>query len=95
MPSADDIIAKYRSNVQNLKTVLENEPDVHRVRALLSEILAPVVIGKDAATGGLWAEMEKPAELLLEAATGGSLGLVEGARIDRLLTSIRRIRLSP
>lgn len=76
-------------------TVLENEPDVHRVRALLSEILGPVVIGKDAVTGELWAEMEKPAELLLEAATGGSLGLVAGARIDRLLTSIRRIRLSP
>jgi hypothetical protein len=41
-----------------------------------------MVIGKDAVKGELWAQLEKPAELLLEAATGGSLGLVAGAGFE-------------
>jgi site-specific DNA recombinase len=81
MPTVDEVVAPYRESVLRLQHLLEGEEDRDQVRSLLGQLLGPVVIGVD--EQGSWAEMEKPAErLLLQAAGGGSLGLVAGAGFE-------------
>lgn len=88
LPTVDEVLAPYRQQVMQLQRVLESEGDRDQVRTLLSQLIGPVVVGHDEA--GAWAEMEKPAErLLLQAAGGGSLEVVAGARSSYR----RRIRL--
>ena len=63
-----------------LQRVLEEDADRDRTRALLADMLGPVLIGRDADTGETWAEIEKPAERLL--LLGGSLKVVAGAGFE-------------
>ncbi len=74
-----DAVTRYHQLVLNLRTVLAEEEDRARTRALLQELIGPVVIGAD--DDGTWAEIEEPAERLA-VAVGGSMGLVAGARFE-------------
>ncbi len=76
----DDITARYRRQMLELQRVLEEDADRDRTRALLADMLGPVLIGRDADTGETWAEIEKPAERLL--LLGGSLKVVAGAGFE-------------
>jgi site-specific DNA recombinase len=76
----DGITARYRRKILELQRVLEEDADRDRTRALLADMLGPVLIGRDADTGETWAEIEKPAERLL--LLGGSPGLVAGAGFE-------------
>ncbi len=74
-----DVLARYRRQVLELQRVLDEDTDRDRTRALLADMLGPVLIGRDADTGETWAEMEKPAERL---ALNGSPILVAGAGFE-------------
>ncbi|WP_414708853.1 recombinase zinc beta ribbon domain-containing protein [Roseateles sp.] len=76
----DDVMTRYRRQVLELQRVLEENADRDRTRALLADILGPVLMGRDADTGATWAEIEKPAERLL--LLGGSLKVVAGAGFE-------------
>lgn len=76
----DDVLARYRRQVLELQRVLDEDADRDRTRALLADMLGPVLIGRDADTGETWAEIEKPAERLL--LLGGSLKVVAGAGFE-------------
>lgn len=82
-PPLRDVLARYRSQVLDLQRVLTDGPaagDLARTREILASMLGPVTIGRDAATGENFAELEEPAERLLLAAVGESLGMVAGGR---------------
>ena len=55
-----------------------------RMRTILADMLGPVIVGRDAETGNIYAEMQEPAERLLSAAVGGfsSRMLVAGAGFE-------------
>lgn len=81
LPAAN-VLARYRSQVLDLQRVLtkgDMAADLTRTREVLAAMLGPVVIGRDPATGEDYAEIEEPAERLLLAAVGESLGVVAGA----------------
>lgn len=59
-----DVLARYRRQVLKLERVHEEDSDRDRTRALLDDMLGPVLIGSDADTGATWAEIEEPAERL-------------------------------
>ncbi len=61
----DDVLARYRRQMLELQRVLEEDADRDRTRALLADMLGTVLIGRDAESGDMWAEIEKPAERLL------------------------------
>lgn len=75
----DDVVGRYKRLIANLGEVLGGEEDRQRTRAVLSDVIGPVRLVRDA-TGESYAEIEEPAERLLVAAVGGSLGLVARAR---------------
>ena len=80
-----DVLARYRAQVMDLQRVLTegiDPADLARTRALLAEMLGTVTIGRDAETGENYADLEEPAERLLFAAVGESLGMVAGARFE-------------
>lgn len=82
-PSMGEVLARYRSQVLDLQRVLtegEMAANLARTREVLAAMLGPVTIGRDPATGENFAELEEPAERLLMAAAGGSLGMVAGGR---------------
>ncbi len=78
----EEIVSRYRQTVLRLQEVLAGGDDLARTRTILADMLGPVVVGRDPETGETYAEMEKPAERLLVAAVGGSLGLVAGAGFE-------------
>lgn len=84
VPQMADVVASYRRQVVDLQRVLTDGAtatvDLARTRELLATMLGPVAIGRDATTGENYAELEEPAERLLQAAVGESLGMVAGAR---------------
>ena len=86
-----DTMAEYRNFVQRLESALLTDAD--KARAALRELLGRVVIDVDA-HGEIHATPEAKTAHALDGA-GLSQNVVAGARIDQLLTSIRRIRLSP
>jgi hypothetical protein len=69
-------------------TLADEAGDRQRTRAILADMLGPVTLVREA-PGEDYAELEEPAERLLMAAGGESLGMVARAR-NR---SQRRIRL--
>lgn len=79
---ADDVAARYRRMVLQLQEVLRDESDRTRTRQILADMLGQVTIGRDLETGETFAELEEPAERLLVAAVGESLGLVAGAGFE-------------
>lgn len=84
----DGLTARWRRMVLDLGGVLAGD-DRERARGLLADILGPVTIGTDAATGDVYADLDEPAERLLVQAVGAPLGVVAGARN----TSRRRVIL--
>ena len=54
-------MARYRRLVMQLQTVLEEEANRDRTRQLLSSMLGDVTIGRDVATGEVFAELDEPA----------------------------------
>lgn len=72
------LVARWRGLVMDLGTVLASE-DRDRARGLLAELIGPVVIGRDEASGEVYADLEEPAERLLIAAAGVLPGVVAGA----------------
>ena len=76
----EDVLARYRRQVLELQRVLEEDADCDRTRALLADMLGPVLIGRDADTGETWAEIEKPAERLM--LLNGSPKVVAGAGFE-------------
>ena len=85
---AEAIAATWRRMVMDLGTVIAGE-DRDRARGLLADLIGPVTIGIDEASGHVYAESERPAERLLVQAVGAPMGVVAGARIP----SRRRILL--
>lgn len=79
------ILAGYRRQLLQLKQALDDEADRDRTRALLADILGPVLLVRD--EEGQWAEMEEPAARV--ALAGSPLGVVAGARF----ASRRRVRV--
>lgn len=82
-PQIADALARYRRHVLDLQRALTDgagAEDLTRTREILAAMLGTVVIGRDAATGEDYADLEEPAERLLLAAVGESLGMVAGAR---------------
>lgn len=77
----DGLAARWRGMVMDLGGVLAGE-DRDRARGLLADLLGPVMIGRDAATGDVYADLEEPAERLLVQAVGAPLGMVAGARFS-------------
>ena len=85
----DGLAARWRRMVMDLGRVLLAGEDRERARGLLADLLGPVTIGTDAATGDVYAELDEPAERLLVQAVGAPLEVVAGARN----TSRRRVIL--
>ena len=94
-PSVEDLVSGYKTMVAQLKTALDSNDDRDRTRTILADLLGTVIVARDDETGKSHLEMERPAERLLMAASGGTLKVVAGARSDRSLTSVRRVRLTP
>lgn len=93
-----DVLARYRAQVMDLQRVLTegiDPADLARTRALLAEMLGTVTIGRDAETGENYADLEEPAERLLFAAVGESLGMVAGARNASRRRLVIGYRVSP
>jgi site-specific DNA recombinase len=86
----NDVATRWRRLVLDLRTALDEEADRDRTRQILADLLGTVTVGRDAATGEAWADLEEPAERLLLAAAGVLPGVVAGARN----TSRRRIWFS-
>jgi hypothetical protein len=82
-----DVTSRYRRMLLDLETVLADE-ERDRTRAILADIVGPVTIVHEGAA--VYAELEEPAERLLVAAGGRTLGMVAGARIG----SRRRLRIA-
>ena len=76
----DDVVTRYKRLLLTLRQVLDDNDDRARTRQLLAELLGPVTVGSDE-DGKTWAEIEEPAERLIQA-VGGSMGLVAGARFE-------------
>ena len=76
----DDVTARYRRMMLQLKEVLAGEGDLARTRHILADMLGVVTIGRDDA--GVYADLEEPAERLLVAVAGESLGLVARAGFE-------------
>ena len=76
----EDVVARYKRMLLNLRQVLDEDDDRSRTRQLLADLLGPVVIGADE-DGKPWAEIEETTERLVQA-VGGSMGLVAGARFE-------------
>lgn len=82
VPSVDDVVADYRRMVTQLTAALDSNEDRDRTRTILADLLGTVIVARDAKSGKSHLEMERPAERLLAAATGGSLKVVAGARFE-------------
>ena len=82
--SAAVIMAKYRRLVLNLReTLVSSKTPVGQARAALADLLGEITLTRDPATGESWAKMKDPAEqLLVAAASAGSLGVVARARFE-------------
>ncbi|MBW8846769.1 MAG: hypothetical protein JF607_17525 [Burkholderiales bacterium] len=74
------VAADYRATMLDLKARLDGHPDRERTRELLSLVLGPVTLVRDA-DGVTWAQTTNPAEQLL-AAGGVSLTVVAGAGFE-------------
>jgi DNA invertase Pin-like site-specific DNA recombinase len=81
-----EVTARYRRMLLDLETVLADE-ERDRTRAILAEIVGPVTIVHEGTA--VYAELQEPADRLLVAAGGRSLGMVAGARNS----SRRRLRV--
>lgn len=85
----DNVIGRYKRLLMDLGAALEVESDREHTRRLLSDLLGPIVVGRD--EEGPYAEMTEPAEQLLVAAGGGFVDNRGcGGPIQRLAT--RKIR---
>ncbi|CAN5343905.1 recombinase family protein [soil metagenome] len=78
----DDVTARYKRMVLQLQQVLDEEGDRDRTRHILSEMLGPMTLVRDAESGEDFAELDGPAERLLFATVGESLGLVARAGFE-------------
>lgn len=79
-PTVPDVLARYRRMVLDLQSVLNDQTDLARTREILAAMLGTVTIGRDSETGRDYADLEEPAQRLLLAAVGESLGVVAGGR---------------
>ena len=77
-----NITAGYRRLILQLETVLQGDHDRQRTRAILADMLGPVTLVRNFETGENFAEFEEPAERLLMATAGESLGLVARAGFE-------------
>ena len=77
----DDVTARYKRMVLRLQETLDGLDDRARTRQILADMLGPVTIGRGE-DGEVFAELEEPAERLLAAVAGESLGLVAGAGFE-------------
>lgn len=77
----DGVKCRYRKLVADLRETLDNVQDRMRTRQILADLLGPITIGKDE-DGGLYAELDEPAERLLFATSGESPMLVAGAGFE-------------
>ena len=82
VPSVDDLVSGYKTMVTQLRTALDSNDDRDRTRTILADLLGTVIVARDDQTGKSHLEMERPAERLLMAASGGSLKVVAGARFE-------------
>jgi site-specific DNA recombinase len=78
----DDVTGRFKALLMQLQGILEDEADRDRTRRLLADMMGPVTIEKEEGTGEVYARFEDPAERLLSAAVGGSMGLVAGAGFE-------------
>ena len=78
----EDVTARYRRLVLQLQTVLSEDADRAKTRQLLADMLGPVTLVRDRATGENFAELDEPAERLLNAAVGESLKVVARAGFE-------------
>ena len=77
--TANQVLATYNRQLQELRKALEEESDRDHTRALLAELLGPTRLVREGKN--LWAEMEEPATRLLVA--GSTLTeVVAGARFE-------------
>lgn len=79
----DDVTARYRRMVLGLQETLTSMADRARTREILANMLGPVTIGRGE-DGEVFAEIDEPAERLLVAVAGESLGMVAGAGFEPL-----------
>ena len=78
--TVDDVVGNYRRQVLSLEEALTDDNDRIRTRQILADMLGTVTIGREG--GETFAELDEPAERLLIAAVGESLGLVAGAGFE-------------
>lgn len=96
----DEVEGRYKRMLMRLKTALDDE-DRTVVRTLLSQLMGTMVVKPT--SEGVTVTYEEPAERLLYAAVGESLGVVAGARnlvqrqitVQIYLNQPRRPRLQP
>lgn len=77
VPTAAEVAAAYKRRLLQLRAALEADSDRQRTRELLSELLGPVTLVRDADSD--WAEMEEPAARVALAGSTPST-VVAGAR---------------
>ena len=77
--TADEVLASYNRQLQELRKALEEESDRDHTRALLAELLGPVRLVREGKN--LWAEIEEPATRLLVAGSTPT-EVVAGARFE-------------
>lgn len=87
LPSLEQLLANYKRQMVVLREALESDADRDRTRALLAQMLGPVVLTRDQV--GAWAEIEEPAQRMLVAGST-PVRVVAGARN----LSRRRIRVA-
>lgn len=75
----DDVFGRYRRMVVQLQEALTDQDDRQRTRQILADLLGPVTLVREG-PGEDYAELEEPADRLLMAAGGESLGVVARAR---------------
>ena len=78
----DDITARYKRMIMQLQQVLNEDGDRQRTRRILAEMLGPVTLLRNRETGENFAELDEPAERLLNATVGESLKVVARAGFE-------------
>ena len=81
----NDALARHRRQLLDLQRVLTEDvapQDLARTREIIGSMIGTVMIGRDPETGDNFADLEEPAERLLLAAVGESLGMVAGAGFE-------------
>ncbi|MBX3605325.1 MAG: recombinase family protein [Piscinibacter sp.] len=85
-PAVDDLVdaavAGCRAKIMQLQQALAEDLDRARTRRVLADLLGPVRLVRDSATGESFAELEEPADRLLLAAVGESLEVVARAGFE-------------